>query len=89
MDIKSLNLQPSDVRFLLIVSAFVEKIGVVEEINRLCPSEKEVSPEHLIMAHILDALSGMISAFLLRLHPVLTEYQRIIKEAGRLLCPFK
>ena len=39
MDIKSLNLQPSDVRFLPIVSAFVKKIGVVEEINRLCHSE--------------------------------------------------
>lgn len=58
MDIKSLNLQPSDVRFLPIVSAFVKKIGVVEEINRLCPSEKDVSPGHVVMALILDTLSG-------------------------------
>jgi hypothetical protein len=58
MDIKSLILQPSDVRFLPIVSAFVKKIGVVEEINRLCPSEKDVSPGHVIMALILDTLSG-------------------------------
>ena len=57
MDIKSLNLQPSDVRFLPIVSAFVKKIGVVEEINRLCPSEKDVSPGHQVMALILDTPS--------------------------------
>ena len=51
MDIKSLNLQPSDVRFLPIVSAFVKKIGVVEEINRLCPSQKDVSPGHVVTVH--------------------------------------
>lgn len=58
MDVESLNLQASDVRFLPIVSAFVKKIGLVEEINRLCPSEKDVSPGHVVMALILDTLSG-------------------------------
>jgi transposase len=58
MDVESLNLQASDVRFLPIVSAFVKKIGVVDEINRLCPSEKDVSPGHVMMALILDTLSG-------------------------------
>jgi transposase len=58
MDVESLNLQASDVRFLPIVSAFVKKIGLVDEINRLCPSEKDVSPGHVMMALILDTLSG-------------------------------
>ena len=58
MDVQSLNLQASDVRFLPIVSAFVNKIGVVEEVNRLCPSEAEVSPGHVVLALILDTLSG-------------------------------
>jgi transposase len=58
MDVESLNLRASDVRFLPIVSAFVKKIGVVDEINRLCPSEKDVSPGHVVMALILDTLSG-------------------------------
>jgi transposase len=58
MDVESLNLQASDVRFLPIVSAFVKKIGIVDEINRLCPSEKDVSPGHVMMALILDTLSG-------------------------------
>jgi hypothetical protein len=36
MDVQSLNLQASDVRFLPVVSAYVKKIGLVEEVNRLC-----------------------------------------------------
>ena len=31
---------------------------VVEEVNRLCPSEKDVSPGHVVMALNLDTLSG-------------------------------
>jgi hypothetical protein len=41
--LKFLNLQASDERFLPIVSACVKKSDVVEEINRLRPSEKELS----------------------------------------------
>lgn len=58
MDVRSLNLQASDVRFLPIVSAYVKKIGLVEEVNRLCPSDAEVSAGHVVMALILDTLSG-------------------------------
>jgi len=58
MKVESLNLQASAVRFLPIVSAFVKKIGVVEEVNCVCASEKEVSPGHVVMAFIPDALSG-------------------------------
>ncbi|MCX5872937.1 MAG: hypothetical protein NTY51_06845 [Deltaproteobacteria bacterium] len=43
MELQSLNIQASDVGFLPIVSSFVKKMGVVEEINRLCPGETDVS----------------------------------------------
>jgi hypothetical protein len=58
MDVQSLNLQASDVRFLAVVSAYVKEIGLVEEVNRLCPSDAEVSTGHVVMALILDTLSG-------------------------------
>lgn len=58
MDVQSLNLQASDVRFLPVVSAYVKKIGLVDEVNRLCPSDAEVSTGHVVMALILDTLSG-------------------------------
>jgi transposase len=58
MDVPSLNLQACDVRFLPVVSAYVKKIGLVEEVNRLCPSDAEVSTGHVVMALILDTLSG-------------------------------
>ena len=58
MDAQSLNLQASDVRFLPVVSAYVKQIGLVDEVNRLCPSDAEVSTGHVVMALILDTLSG-------------------------------
>jgi len=58
MDFESLNLTVSDVRFLPLVSAFVKKIGIVDEVNRLCPSEADVSCGHVVTALILDTLSG-------------------------------
>lgn len=58
MDVQSLDLQASDVRFLPIISAYVKKIGLVEEVNRLSPSDAEVSAGHVVMALILDTLSG-------------------------------
>lgn len=48
----------SDVRFLPIVSAFVNKIGLVDEVNRLCPGDMDVSAGHVVLALILDTLSG-------------------------------
>lgn len=48
----------SDVRFPPVVSAFVNRIGLVDEINRLCPGEMDVSAGHVVLALILDTLSG-------------------------------
>ena len=51
-------LSQADVRFLPIVAAFVNKIGVAEEVNRLCAMESDLSPGLVMSAMILDTLSG-------------------------------
>ena len=48
----------SDVGFLPIVAAFVKKIGVAEEVDRLCSMESDVRPGVVVSAMILDTLSG-------------------------------
>lgn len=48
----------SDVGFLPIVAAFVKKIGVAEEVDRLCAMESDVRPGIVVSAMILDTLSG-------------------------------
>lgn len=58
MDIRSSNLSGCDVGFLPIVSAFVKKIGMVEEVDRLCGNQTDVSPGKMVLALILDTLSG-------------------------------
>ncbi len=58
MDIRSCDLSGCNVSFLPIVSAFVKKIGVVEEVDRLCESQSDVNPGHMVLALILDTLSG-------------------------------
>ena len=52
------GLDGCDVRFLPIVSAFVMRIGLIEEGNRLCPSEADLSPGLMVWALILDTLGG-------------------------------
>jgi len=51
-------LSHADVRFLPIVAAFVKKIGVAEEVDRLCVMESGVRPGLVVSAMILDTLSG-------------------------------
>jgi transposase len=48
----------ADVGFLPIVAAFVKKIGVAEEVDRLCAMESDVRPGVVVSAMILDTLSG-------------------------------
>lgn len=48
----------SDVGFLPMVAAFVKKIGVAEEVDRLCAMESDVRPGVVVSAMILDTLSG-------------------------------
>jgi transposase len=58
--------QISDVKFLPLVSAYAMKIGLVEEIDRLLDCDMDVSPGRVVLAMILDALSGRSPLFRLR-----------------------
>jgi len=60
------NVQITDVRFLPIVSAYAKKIGLVERIDALLDCEMEVSPGRIVLAMILDALSGRSPLFRLK-----------------------
>lgn len=48
----------ADMGYLPIVAAFVKKIGVAEEVDRLCGMESDVRPGVVVSAMILDTLSG-------------------------------
>ncbi len=52
-----------DVRFLPIISAYARTLGVVEEVDRLCGSKRGVSNGQIVLALILDALSGRSPLF--------------------------
>jgi hypothetical protein len=52
------ELEIYDVKYMPIVKAYAEKIGLVEVINRLVPSEVGVTPGHMVLAMILDTLTG-------------------------------
>lgn len=58
MDIRLYDLSVCNVSFLPIFSAFVKKIGVLEEVDRLCGSQSDISHGHMMLALILDTLSG-------------------------------
>jgi transposase len=49
----------SDAKWLPIIAAYVNKLGIVETVNRMCPAEGcDVSPGHMVAAMILDTLCG-------------------------------
>jgi len=52
-----------DVRFLPIVSAYARTLGLVEEVDRLCGSKRGVSNGQIVLALVLDALSGRSPLF--------------------------
>lgn len=52
-----------DVRFLPIISAYARTLGMVEEVDRLCGSKRGVSDGQVVLALILDALSGRSPLF--------------------------
>jgi transposase len=58
MDISLKNLSGCDVSFLPIVSAFVKRMGIAEEVNRMCGGQSDVSPGLVVEAMVLDTLSG-------------------------------
>src|SRR6201981_456833 len=46
------------VQHLPIVKAYADKIGVVEVINQLVPTEMDIDPGTIVLGMILDTLSG-------------------------------
>jgi transposase len=56
----------TDVRFLPIISAYAKRLGLVERIDSLLDCETEVSPGRVVLAMILDALSGRSPLFRLQ-----------------------
>jgi transposase len=58
MDIPLKNLRGCDVSFLPIVAAFVKRLGIAEEVNRLCGGQNDLSPGLVVEAMVLDTLSG-------------------------------
>lgn len=57
------EIRVSQVGFLPIVSAYAARIGLVEEIDRLLHCDMEVSPGRVVLAMILDALTGRSPLF--------------------------
>src|SRR5512143_2858527 len=57
------SIRACDVRFLPIVSAYARTLGVVEEIDRLCSHERGISPGRIVLALMVDALSGRTPLF--------------------------
>ncbi len=57
------EIRVSQAGFLPIVSAYAARIGLVEEIDRLLDCEMEVSPGRVVLAMILDALTGRSPLF--------------------------
>jgi len=52
-----------DVRFLPIVCAYARTLGMVEEVDRLCGSKRGISDGQIVLALVLDALSGRSPLF--------------------------
>ena len=52
------EIEVCDVYHLPIIKAFADRIDLVNIINRLVPSKMEIDPGTLVLAMVLDALSG-------------------------------
>ena len=52
------DLSVSDIHHLPIITAFANRIRLVETINHLVPSEMDVAPGTLVLLMVLDALAG-------------------------------
>jgi len=57
------SIRARDVKCLPIVSAYARTLGVIEEIDRLCGPKPGVSYGRVVLALILDALSGRTPLF--------------------------
>ena len=67
MSIEPQDVRASDVSFLPIIAAYVKKLGIVEQVDRLCPTMSDVSAGQVVMALILDTLAGRSPLYKLEL----------------------
>ena len=52
------EIRANDVSFLPIVASYVKRLGNVDEVNRLCPTNRGVQSGWVLLALILDTISG-------------------------------
>lgn len=67
MSIEPQDVRASDVSFLPIIAAYVKKLGIVDQVDRLCPTMSDVSAGQIVMALILDTLAGRSPLYKLEL----------------------
>lgn len=63
MELDGQDIRGAEVKHLPIVSAYASRIGLVEAIDGLLDCDMEVSPGKMVLAMILDALSGRSPLF--------------------------
>ena len=63
MEINGADIRGAEVKHLPIISAYASRIGLVEAIDGLLDCEMEVSPGRMVLAMILDSLSGRSPLF--------------------------
>ncbi len=71
----------SNAWFLPIVSAYAARIGLVEQIDRLLHCQMEVSPGRVVLALMLDALTGRSPLFRLEQFFVDKDVEHLLGEA--------
>jgi len=52
------EIRASDVSLLPIVASYVKRLGIVDEVNRLCPTKSGVQAGQVVLALILNTISG-------------------------------
>ena len=58
MPLVPLTIEAYQVQHLPIVKAYADKIGLVEPINQVVPTEMAIDPGTIVLGMILDTLSG-------------------------------
>ena len=55
------NIEVYESKHLPLVKEFAERIGLVETVNKLVPSEMDIDPGTMLLGLILDTLFGGVS----------------------------
>jgi hypothetical protein len=52
------EIRANDVSFLPIVASYVKRLGIVEVVNRLCPTKRRIPAGDVMLALIMDTITG-------------------------------